>query len=559
MSNTSKKQSFLHGAALLAIATAIVKVIGAIYKLPLKAIIGDEGYSYFSSAYDIYNVLLLISTAGLPVARSRMISQATSLNDPAQTKKVYNTSRAVFLVIGAISTALMMLFCRQLAASQEQPDAWFAIFCLAPCAFLMGIISTYRGFFQGQGNMIPTSVSQVIEAIFKLGVGLLAAILVLQLGGTIPVAAGGAILGVTVSCLVSAVYLFTAFHKQADPEVLKLRQPGFHGITAKQLLAIAVPITIGAAGLQLLTVIETSLYMDRLVALLDADALHSPLADSLRADLLAADPALTEAQLHSKVAANMKGIYNLSQTVYNLPNSLITPITVSIIPALTAQLTKGNHEGVKETAESAARITSLISLPCAVGLMLLSEPIMALLGGYTGLKLELASQLMALLGISAFLRAVVLVTTSIMQAHGHPNIPVVNMLSSGVVRLALVFILVGNPAIGILGVPIGTALCNLCIAVLNIFAIRRTVQEKPAITGNLLRSLLPAVIMGAVAFGTWWGLKYVGISSRLILCGAPVALGGMVYLVCAVVFKSITRNDCLLLPKGAKIAKLLRL
>ena len=559
MSNTSKKQSFLHGAALLAIATVIVKVIGAVYKLPLKAIIDDEGYSYFSSAYDIYNVLLLISTAGLPVAMSRMISQASSVNDPAQIKRVYNTSRVVFLVIGAVSTALMMLFCRQLAASQEQPDAWFAIFCLAPCAFLMGIISTYRGFFQGQGNMIPTSVSQVIEAVFKLVVGLVAAVVILQLGGTIPVAAGGAILGVTVSCLVSAIYLFTAFRKQADPEVLKLRQPGFHGVTAKQLLSIAVPITIGAAGLQLLTVIETSLYMDRLVALLDAEALQTPLTESLRDALLKKDPSLTEAQLHSKVAANMKGIYNLSQTVYNLPNSLITPITVSIIPALTAQLTQGNHDGVRETTESSARITSLIALPCAVGLMLLSEPIMALLGGYTGLKLELASQLMALLGISAFLRAVVLVTTSILQAHGHPNIPVVNMLSSGVVRLVLVFILVGNPAIGILGVPIGTALCNLCIAVLNIFAIYRTVQEKPAIVRNLLRSVLPAVVMGAVAFGSWWGIKYVGVSSRLILCGAPVALGGVVYLVCAVVFKSVTREDCLLLPKGAKIAKLLRL
>ena len=363
MSNTPKKQSFLHGAALLAIATAVVKIIGAIYKLPLKGIIGDEGYSYFSSAYDIYNVLLLISTAGLPVAMSRMISQATSLGDTAQVKRVYNTSRAVFLGIGAVSTLLMLLFCRQLAASQEQPDAWFAIFCLAPCAFLMGIISTYRGFFQGQGNMIPTSISQVIEAVFKLGIGLLVAILILHLGGTIPIAAGGAILGVTVSCLVSAAYLFTVFHKQADPEVLKLRQPGFHGITAKQLLAIAVPITIGAAGLQLLTVIETSLYMDRLVALLDADALHSPLADSLRLELLTADPTLTEAQLHSKVAANMKGIYNLSQTVYNLPNSLITPITVSIIPAITAQLTRENHEGVRETTESAGRITSLISLP----------------------------------------------------------------------------------------------------------------------------------------------------------------------------------------------------
>ena len=559
MSNTSKKQSFLHGAALLAIATAVVKVIGAIYKLPLKGIIGDEGYSYFSSAYDIYNVLLLISTAGLPVAMSRMISQASSLGDNAQLKRVYNTSRAVFLIIGAVSTALMLLFCRQLAASQEQPDAWFAIFCLAPCAFLMGIISTYRGFFQGQGNMIPTSVSQVIEAVFKLGIGLLGAILILQLGGTIPMAAGGAILGVTISCLVSAVYLFTVFHKQADPEVVKLRQPGFHGPTAKQLLAIAVPITIGAAGLQLLTVIETSLYMDRLVALLDADALHTPLAESLRLDLLAADPSLTEAQLHSKVAANMKGIYNLSQTIYNLPNSFITPITVSIIPALTAQLTKENHAGVKETAESAARVTSLISLPCAVGLMLLSEPIMALLGGYSGLKLELAAQLMALLGISAFLRAVVLVTTAIMQAHGHPNIPVINMLSSGVVRLVVVYVLVGNPAIGILGVPIGTALCNLCIGILNIFAIRRCVKGRPAITFNLLRSALPAVIMGVVAWGTWQGLQLLGITSRLIQCGAPVALGAAVYAVCAVAFKSITRNDCLLLPKGEKIAKLLRL
>ena len=559
MSNTPKKQSFLHGAALLAIATAVVKIIGAIYKLPLKGIIGDEGYSYFSSAYDIYNVLLLISTAGLPVAMSRMISQATSLGDTAQVKRVYNTSRAVFLGIGAVSTLLMLLFCRQLAASQEQPDAWFAIFCLAPCAFLMGIISTYRGFFQGQGNMIPTSISQVIEAVFKLGIGLLVAILILHLGGTIPIAAGGAILGVTISCLVSAVYLFTVFHKQADPEVLKLRQPGFHGITAKQLLAIAVPITIGAAGLQLLTVIETSLYMDRLVALLDADALHSPLADSLRLELLTADPTLTEAQLHSKVAANMKGIYNLSQTVYNLPNSLITPITVSIIPAITAQLTRENHEGVRETTESAGRITSLISLPCAVGLILLSEPIMALLGGYTGLKLELASQLMSLLGVSAFLRAVVLVTTSMMQAHGHPNIPVINMLACGVLRLLVVFLLVGNPAIGILGVPIGTALSNLCIAILNIFAISRCVAQKPRITANLLRSLLPALIMGAVAWGSWMALKHVGISSRLILCGAPVALAGVTYLVCAVLLGSITYNDCLLLPKGKKIAAMLRL
>ena len=186
MSDTSKKQNFLHGAMLLTIATAITKLIGALYKLPLKMVIGDEGYSYFSTAYDIYTVLLLISTAGLPVAMSRMISQATSLGNQNQVKRVYSSAKILFYAIGGISTLLMMAFCRPLANALEQPDAWFAIVCLGPCAFLMGIISTYRGFFQGQGNMIPTSISQVLEAVFKLVVGLAGAVLILHFTGSIP-------------------------------------------------------------------------------------------------------------------------------------------------------------------------------------------------------------------------------------------------------------------------------------------------------------------------------------------------------------------------------------
>ena len=183
MSNAPKKQNFLQGATLLAAATLIVKVIGAVYKIPLQAVLGKLGYSYFSSAYDIYTLLLLISTAGLPVAMSRMISAASSLNNHARTRKVYNTSRTIFLIIGAVSTALMMFFCQALANSQEQPDAALAIFCLAPSAFFMSVISTYRGFFQGQGNMLPTSKSQVLEAVFKLGAGLAGAVVILQLGG----------------------------------------------------------------------------------------------------------------------------------------------------------------------------------------------------------------------------------------------------------------------------------------------------------------------------------------------------------------------------------------
>ncbi len=534
MSQSEKKQTFLHGAALLAMATAIVKVIGALYKLPLKMVIDDQGYSYFCTAYDIYSVLLMISTAGLPVAMSRMISQASSLGHYNQVRRVYSTARALFLGLGAVSSLLMILFCNQLAAFQQQPNAAAAIMTLGPCAFLMGIMSTYRGFFQGQGNMIPTSKSQVIEAVCKLVVGLVAAVVLLKLTNSIPLAAAGAILGVTASCLISAFYLYACFRKAYGVLPQSEEAVSSYGATAKRLLAIAVPITIGAAGLQILTVLETNLYMGQL---------------------------LTAGGLSQDTAENMKGVYNMAQTIYNMPCAFITPITISVIPAVTSHLTLLNDRGVKATEESAARITALLSLPCAVGLIVLSKPIMALLGGYSGEKLVLASQLMSLLGISVFLHAVVLLTNAIMQSHGHANLPVVNMLCSGVMKLIVVYILSGNPAIGILGVPMGTALCNLCIAVLNLFAMGRVIPQKPRVIRNLLRPLVPALIMGAVAYFSWQGLIRLldSDTSSVILCGVPILAAGAVYLVCAVVLRAITRDDCMLLPKGEKIAKLLHL
>ena len=152
MSEAQKKQNFLQGTALLAMATAIVKVIGALYKIPLNAIIGEQGFGYFNTAYEIYNVLLMISTAGLPVAMSRMISQASSLRRYNQVRKIYRTARTIFLGLGISGSLLMTLFCRQLAAFQNQPDAWAAIGCLGPCVLLICIMSTYRGFFQGQSK-----------------------------------------------------------------------------------------------------------------------------------------------------------------------------------------------------------------------------------------------------------------------------------------------------------------------------------------------------------------------------------------------------------------------
>ena len=561
MAQSSKKQTFLHGAALLAIATAIVKLIGAFYKIPLKAIIDDEGYGYFSTAYDIYSVLLLISTAGLPVAMSRMISNASTLQNYNQVRRIYKTSQIIFIALGLASSLLMVLGSGWLAKVLEQPGAQAAILCLGPCAFLMGLISTYRGFFQGQENMRPTSVSQVLEAAFKLIVGLAAAYFIMKTTKSLAYAAGGAILGVTVSCLISTIYLRSKFLGAYKEMPVTEETPDSYKATAKQLLAIAVPITIGAAGLQLLTVAESGLYMNRLVHLLETNQYAQDLAASLKAEILATDPLVTAGELPHRMAASFKGIYNFAQTIFNMPCAFIVPISVSVIPAITSHLTLKDDHQVRQTEESAARITGLISLPCSVGLAVLARPVMAMLGGYSGLKLDLAQSLMTILAACIFLYAIIQYTNSLMQAHGYAHVPVVNMLLVGIVKLAAVYILVGNPQIGILGAPIGAVLSYGAIAVLNLIAIGRMVPQKPALVKNLLRPLLPALIMGVVVFASYRGLVYLlgAEGSRLLLCGIPVAIGVAVYGVCAVAFKSITAEDCLLLPKGDKIAKLLKL
>ena len=559
MSETGQKQNFLHGAALLALATAVVKIIGAFYKIPLKMIIGDQGYGYFTTAYDIYSVLLMISTAGLPIAMSRMISQSHSLGHYNQVRRIYKTSRNIFLGIGLVSSLLMVIGCWWLAGVMEQPDAWAAILCLGPCALLMGFMSTYRGFFQGQENMRPTSRSQMLEAVFKLIVGLAAAFIIMRLTNSVALAAGGAILGVTVSCLASAIYLYGKF-RPAYRELPKTEETAeTFGATAKKLLAIAVPITIGSAGLQLLTVVETGLYMDRLVDLIDTNRYALPLVEILKNELIAGGAAAVD--LPNKVAANLKGIYNFAQTIFNMPCSFIIPITASVLPAITASLTLKKNDNVRSTEESAARITGLLSLPCTVGLCVLARPVMALLGGYSDEKLTFATHMMLMLGACIFLYSIIQYTNVILQSHGYAHLPVINMLLCGAVKLVAVYILSGNPALGIYGVPMGTILCYGAIAVLNLFCIARKVPQKPKLLKNLLRPILPAAVMGVFVYGVYFALcKLLGPDgSSVLLCGVPVVIGAVVYVVSIVVFKTIKREDCLLLPKGEKLAKLLRL
>ena len=547
MSESPKKQNFLHGAMLLTIATAITKVIGALYKLPLNMAIGAEGYSYFMTAYDIYALLLLISSAGLPVAASRMISEAHTLGHNNRQKKIFRISLISYAILGALATIPMVFWAKPLANLMNQPDAWIAIACLGPCGLLSCLMSAYRGYFNGQGNMIPTSVTQVIEAVCKLVIGLALAFLVMHFLGDLPLAVGGAIMGVTLGSVISLVYILFKFRRSYRALPQTHDDPGSTKETIRELLAIAIPITVGSAGLQLLAVVETGLYMDRLVGIIETKQYMGHM--------------VTGAVTAQKAAATLKGLFNMTQTIFNMPCAFIVPITVSVLPAITSYLTMGDDKNVRETEESAARITGLLSLPCAVGLAVLARPIMSLLGGYEGEQLELSAQFMAIQGIAVFSYAIIQYTNALLQSHGYVNEPMFNMVGAGLLRLVLVYIMVGNPALGLMGAPIGAFIGNMLTAALNLITIQRKISQKPKLLQNLLRPGIPALVMGVVVFFCYRALVAVfGIDgSRVILAGVPIALGALVYFICVVLMKSITHEDCLLLPKGEKIAKLLKL
>ena len=527
-----KKQNFLQGTALLAMATVIVKLVGALYKVPLNAIIGEKGFGYFSTAYEIYNILLMISTAGLPVAMSRMISAASSLEHYGQVRQVYLTAKRIFLILGIAGSVLMTVFCRPLAAFWNQPDAWAAIGFLGPCVLLICIMSAYRGFFQGQSNMTPTSVSQVYEAMIRVVFGLGGAYLMLKKTGSLVYAAAGGIFGVTAGCIVAVIYLRIQFGKsnqilqQGGGEAKSGRQ------TMKELLVIAVPITLGSAGLQIINLFDTMIYMRRLTGAL---AWSSDAADTA------------------------KGIYNFCQTIFNLPCSLITPITISIIPTVTAALTRGNADGARHTEESAVRTMGLISLPCAVGLAVLAEPIIRLLAGNYGPEsVATATPILAYLGIAVVFNSTVLLFNAIMQAHGDVTTPVVNMLIGGIVKVVVNYILVAIPSLNIIGAAIGTIVCYVTITVLDLIAMRRTVTTHPAVARNLIRPAAAAAIMGAATFFAEAVLRRVTNSNTIICLGALV-IAVIVYAIFVLALQCITYEDCLLLPKGEKIAKILHI
>lgn len=545
VAQTQKQNSFFGGAAILAAGILIVKLIGMFYKIPLINIIGEAGAADFNNAYNIYAVLLTVSTAGLPVAVSKLVSEANALDRRNQVRRTFRLALVLFLALGLVSFLVMFFRADALAGMMNDSKAAAGIRALAPAVVCVGCLAALRGYSQGHSNMAPTSVSQIIEALCKLVVGLGLAFWLVKQGKDPDVAAAGAITGVTVGTVVALAYMVLDFLLSRGREDTRgTDRPDSAGSILVNILKIAVPITLSSSMVGIVTVIDSSLVQGQLQSALD----------------------LTE-----QASRTLYGNYSGALNIYNLPTSLMAAITASVIPAVSAALARRDRRGAARITGSALRITALLSFPMGVGLFVLGTPIIRLL--FPKLNVAVAGPLLSTLGIATPFVCMVLVCNSVLQAHGFINLPVIVMVLGGIVKIVNNYNLVG--AIGIAGAPVGNILCFGLALVLDLVVITRVIPNRPRLLPIFAKPAVASAVMGGAAWAVYGLLSRILSSEQVDQAGQTVravsrmgnaagillaiAVAGVVYLVLVIALRAISRDDLALMPRGDKLARLLRL
>lgn len=537
MSKNEKRPSFLGGAAVLAAAVAIVKLIGAVYKIPLGNIIGDEGKAHFTVAYNIYNLLLTISTAGLPLAISKLTSEAHALGRENEKRKLFRTAIWLFFGLGTVFSLVMFFGSAQLASFMNDPLAFWSIRALAPAVFCVCLLACMRGYTQGQGNMTPTAVSQILEALCKLGFGLSLAWYFLQLGRGVELAAAGAILGVTIGTVMSMLFLIFYLLTHRD-RTQSLDVPDSSGTLMKKVLLIGVPITLSNSAMSIITLIDSKIVLGRL------ESISSLLPETPTA---------------------LYGQYTFGMDLINLPPSFVYPVTMSLIPFAAAAMARKDNAGANRIISSAFRLIAILAIPAGVGLSVLSGPILRMLYPAQPEAAAAAGPHLQVLGIACIFICLMTLTNAILQSYGHERIPICTMIAGGITKIVMNYVLVGNPNINIHGAPISTLCCYLVICGLNLFFVWKYSPEKPRYLQLFTKPVVASVLMGLMAWAGYGltlrvltGGEYAyGASALATMIG--IGAGVVVYGVLVIALGILRAEDLQSVPKGQKLIKLLHL
>ncbi len=546
---SNKKTSFVKGAAILGAAGLLVKVLGAVFRIPLGNMVSETAMAYYQPAYYIYTFFIVIATSGIPVAISRMVSERVVVGDYRAAQKVFRVSTWLMGIIGVISFVILFFFAGPLANAMNSPNAKYPMMVIAPALLFVPIMASFRGYFQGQQNMNPTAVSQVIEQVFRVGFGLTLAYLLYRSSADVLSWAGadattatdvkgamGAISGATIGSLGGLAIILLIYgmsRKAINHRMRKHPETTFEstGEILKKVLIIAIPIIIGAEVMPIMNMVEVPIINSRLLAIgytaAEADVLYGTLSGYVT-------------------------------SLINLPQVLTAALAMSLVPLIASVYTKKDHQSLKENTELGMRIALLVGAPCAFGMALLSEPIMLLLYPTKPQVAENSAACLSILAIGIIFLSIVQTLTSILQGIGKQMVPVVNLLIAVVIKVVLTYVLVSIPALNIKGAALATTTAYLVAAVLDIYAIKKHMRVTFPVGLCYVRPIAAALGCGLSALVVYKLLSLVLGTSTLMsgiatLAGIGVAV--LVYVVLLFAIKCITREDLIHFPKGDKLLK----
>ncbi len=532
MSRLEKKtNSIATGATILVAANFIVKIIGVIYKIPLANILDEKGNAYLGSAYEIYQLMLSIFASGGALAVSKMVSESMARQRYSEVRKFIRLMMIMFIVMGTLGTMIMFLGSGVFSQYVSDPDSRYCMMVLSPALLFLSISCVFRGYFQGLQNMKPTAISQVVEATFKLAIGIGLGAFLVRAGVDAKFVAAGAISGTSISTVIGASLLailyFLPFNRQ---QLRSLKERGGEERSTGKLLRtfwrIAIPLAASALVVNLTGTLDLFLIYDRLQA----------------------------SGLDTEAATIAYGGYKgYAQTLFNLPPSIISSLNISILPALSAALVRKDRARVQSVASRALKLVIVLALPCAVGLSVLAGPIQRMLFPNQLDGIPAVTPLLRLLGIASFWACLSTVTTVLLQSAGKMRIPVYSLIVGGVIKLTTNYFLI--PVIGMAGAPIGTILCYLVIFFINIYSFRRTVPIRLHIVKMSVRPAISCLVMALAGLASQTALTSV-LGDRLATLVA-ILVSALVYGLLMLLMGGINADDVHHLPKGRTIARLL--
>ncbi len=580
-----KKQNVLGGAMVLVVATALVKIIGAVYKIPVTGIIGSLGRGYFGAAYNIYTPIYAISMAGLPVAVSAIVSKNAALGKYRDVKQVLKITFPLFLILGIVGTGALLLAAKPYVESVGSPLAIYSVICIAPSILFCCIMSTYRGYYEGLSNMYPTAISQVIESVGKLVFGLVFSYMVLgyateqiETTGSVfgfvvkteadeaivyALAAAGAILGVTLGTVFGAIYTILRHKIRKDginKEMLvnsPLASP--RKVTLREIIAIAIPTAASSLVLNVTNFIDTFMIQSRLESVVERnyDTIMGLYGESITAAGIAKE----------NIDTFLYGAYDTTLDFRNLVPTIMMTLGVSAIPIVSAAVAKRDYKTVNGTVNTVFRMTMLIALPAGAGFFALSEPIMNLL--YKGTEGESGIAIAApVLGLYGLMMAILTLSsplTNLLQAIGRADVPAKSLALGCAFKIGLNYVLIGIPEINVKGAVFGTAFFYLICIAYNFAVLKRETHIKLDLKTVLVKPLVSSVLCGGAAYGAYAFLSSVltfgdpasRLNGQSLACIVSVGVAVLVYAISVLLMRTLVKDDILMLPKGEKLAEIL--